>query len=600
MKPFLKNTLSVMLGIFLMHVIGCLFFLTSIIGSIGAGSGVVLPTSNAGLKIDMSKINLVEYNYVSNPLAGFNTSFQEVAQIQLLDAVRAINDAAADPAIKYIYLKPEAASGGLATLEEFRYAIEEFRKSGKPVIAYMDNATNGGYFLGSVADKLYISSAEGAGNQITGLSARLFFIKDLINFFGIKMQLIRHGEYKSAGEMFIKSNASKENIEQNQAYIDGIWNAWSKKIAASRGFSQAEFNAHINSLDIMDAHDMMKAHFVDGVFSLAKMKEKLLSFHEEGTKELCFVSLADYVTAHKETKWAVQRGADKVAVIYANGEIVESSNGRQAIVGNELARTIAAVRADSTIHNVVFRVNSPGGSVLASDKIRHEIDLLCKEKNVIASYGDYAASGGYWISSGCHTIFTDHSTLTGSIGVFSMIPDFSAAVNRIGIHHTTIKSNDHAGMLSGFDPLDKVELEYMQRSVDSIYERFTTVVANGRGKSKEYINSIARGRVWAGDDAKKIGLCDGIGDLKHAITVAAAKANPNVQFSDIVIEEYPKTIDGLQSLMMMLQPAKDNEVLVNAVKNTPLEPIAKCMNGVLRNSNTATYYARLPYYIDIQ
>lgn len=601
MKNFLKNVLAVMVGILLMQMIGGLIFLSTLVGSlVGGQSNVVIPTSNAGLKIDMSRIQLNEYSYVENPFAGLSMGgFNNVDQINIFDAVRAINDAAGDPAIQYIYLKPDGAAGGMARLEELRNALVEFRKSGKPVIAYMDNATNASYFLATAADKIYFNYAEGTSNQVVGFSARLIFIKDVLDLLGVEMQLIRHGKYKSAGEMYIKNNISKENYEQNKAYIDGIWNAWSKKIAASRGISQEKFNSYVNNLTLVDGRDYYEAGLVDGLFTREKMKERLLTFHKEGTKQLQFVSLGDYVTVHKQ-RWALAKAANTVAVIYANGQIVDGQTSGEAIVGDELAKLIAEVCADSTITSVVFRVNSPGGSVLASDKIRLEMDRLCKTKHVVASYGDYAASGGYWISANCDYIVSNHSTLTGSIGVFSMVPNFSRSLREFKVGYVTINSNDHSDMFSGTKHFDATEEAFMQKSVDSIYDKFTSIVAKGRDKSKSYIDEIAQGRVWAGDDAKKIGLVDTMGDLKHAVVLAASKGNPEVQFSDIRIVEYPKAVTGLEAMMVLLNTPQDNEVLLSKVKDTPLETVCRAFTGVLETTTTAKVYAQLPFYIDIR
>ena len=305
------------------------------------------------------------------------------------------------------------------------------------------------------------------------------------------------------------------------------------------------------------------------------------------------VSLADYA---KLKVLPNIKAENKIAVIYANGNIVDGSEPEQ-VAGDRFASIIADVRKDSTVKAVVFRVSSPGGSVFASEKIKTEIDLLRQDKPVIASYGAYAASGGYWISNSCDYIFTNAGTLTGSIGVFSMIPDFSGTLEDIAhVNITAVSTNRHGDMYSGFRPLDKAETAYMQASVEKIYDKFTSIVADGRNLDKSYVDSIAQGRVWAGSDALDLGLVDQIGTIKDAILYAAASADGDYgqDLANWQIVEYPKPLTTMEKLMQAFNG--DN---AKVFAGTPFEGIEEAFmdwNG----TRTGQVYARMPYEIEIK
>ena len=592
MKEFVKMTLAAMLGFFLIGVV-FFFFSLAIIGSIAAlGSSQPVMPRTAVLSLDFSKFTVSEQTTEADPISqlqGNNT-----AVVGIWSAIQAIDAAAADPAIKYMFMRPDMASGGIAEIEELRSAIENFRNSGKAVVSYMETPTNAGYYLASASDKIFMSSHEGTMNMISGFSARLIFLKDILDKLGVNVQLIRHGKYKSAGEMYIRSEASPENLLQNQEMVDAIWDNWTSTITSAREISQSDFNALIDNLELNFSEDFLDNGLVDELLTKDQLRQKLSDLYDAGeTKDVPMVSLADYAKLKVMPNF---KAKNKIAIIYANGNIVDGNEPEQ-VAGDRFASIISKVRQDSTVKAVVFRVSSPGGSVFASEKIKSEIDLLRADKPVIASYGAYAASGGYWISSTCDYIFTNAGTLTGSIGVFSMVPDFSKTLKDIAhVNITNVTTNRHGDMYSGTRPLDKEETAYMQASVERIYDRFTSIVAEGRDLDKDFVDSIAQGRVWAGSDALELGLVDRIGTIKDAVIYATASAGSSYgqDLSDWQIVEYPKPLTTMEKIMETFGGSS-----AKVFAGTPLEDVEEAFTG-WKNTESGKVYARIPYEIEIR
>ena len=592
MKEFLKMTLAAMLGFLIVSVVMTIFSF-ALLGSLAAlGSSEPVMPRSAVLKLDMSTIALTEQSADSNPFEMLQK--EGVTKVGIWNAIQAIDAAAADPAVSYIYMKPDMLmSSGMAEVEELRSALENFRSSGKAIISYMENPTNAGYYLASVSDRIYMTSYEGGMTMLTGLSTQVIFLKDILDKLGVNVQLIRHGKYKSAGEMYIRNSISPENRKQNQELVNSIWNSWTSQMAASRGLSQERLNAMINGLELNFPQDYLENGLVDELVTQAQLMDKLCALSVvEKFEDVKMISLQDYIKISVKPNL---KAKEKIAVIYASGNIVDGKD-RNNVDGDRFAAIISGVRRDSTVKAVVFRVDSPGGSVLASEKIKNEVDLLREVKPVIASYGNYAASGGYWISNSCDRIFTNASTLTGSIGVFSMLPDFSGTLKDIAhVNITTISSNEHGDMYSGLRPLSDSETAYMQASVEKIYDRFTATVAEGRNLEVPYVDSIAQGRVWAGSDAAEIGLVDGIGTIKDAIMYAAGAAgNGMADLSAWQIVEYPKPMTTMEILMESLGGSS-----ASVFEGTPLENVEKAFSD-WKADESGKVYARLPYEMSIR
>ena len=585
-------TLAAIVGFLVVNVV-LLFFSFALLGSLAAlGSSQPVMPRTAVLTLDMSRIAVSEQTTELDPISQIQGN--DISVIGIWDAIQAIDAAAADPAIKYMYLKPDRASGGIAEIEELRTAIDNFRKSGKAVISYMENPSTPGYYLATASDKIYMSAYEGSMNMIAGLSSQMIFLKDILDKLGINVQLIRHGKYKSAGEMYVRNASSPENLKQNRELLDAIWGNWTETIASAREMSQDKFNSLIDGLELNFPDDFLENGLVDELVTSDQMKQKLSDFFDAGiTENVPVISLSDYAKLKVVPNI---KAKNKIAVIYANGNIIDGDDVEQ-VAGDRFASIISGVRKDSTVKAVVFRVSSPGGSVFASEKIKNEIDLLREKKPVIASYGAYAASGGYWISSNCDYIFSNAGTLTGSIGVFSMIPEFSKTLKDIAhVNITTVSTNRHGDMYSGTRPLDKAETEYMQASVERIYDRFTTLVSEGRGMDKDYVDSIAQGRVWAGSDALELGLVDRIGTIKDAImyAVSSAKGDYGQDLSNWQIVEYPRPLTTMEKIMEALGGSS-----AEVFAGTPLESVEKAFKG-WSGTQSGQVYARIPYEIEIK
>ena len=569
MKDFVKMTLAVVCGIILVGLI-CMILGLGLLGSaVAASSGKpVLPKSGV-LRIDLSKVTFGEQTLESSPFGDMDPTAllsgggSSRSVIGIWDAVQALDAAAADPAVKYIYLRTDGNGSSVTALGEIRAALSRFRASGKPVITYMEQPGTGSYYLASVSDKIYMTPALGVESQLIGVGAQMMFLGDLLGRFGVNVQLIRHGKYKSAGEMYTRSSASPENREQYQRMVDSMWESIGAEIADARGISLQELDADIEELKLDLPQDFVDNKLVDELLDRHGLEDKLAALAVvDKFKDIKWISFADYVSA----KVLPSKAKQKIAVIYAEGNIVDG-NGRSGVAGDRFASVVAKVAADSTVKAVVLRVNSPGGSVLASEKIKAELDRLQEVKPLVASYGDYAASGGYWISNRCDKIFTNPTTLTGSIGVFGMVPDLSKTakdIAHVGVENIT--SHKHGDMYGMFRPLDKDELAYMQSSIEAVYDRFTTIVSEGRDIPKDDVDAIGQGRVWTGSDALGIRLVDEIGTLEDAIRYAAVSAG-EPDLAKWNVKGYPAPPGPMDQIFEMLgQGANKEDALVSALR----------------------------------
>ena len=591
MKEFAKMTLAVMAGLFIFGIVA-FFFTFAVVGAVASiGDKQPVMPREAVLKIDMSTFTLSEQSTEANPMDMILAGGSSITPIGIYEAINAINAAANDPAVKFIYMKPDGVSGGTAQIEEFRKALLNFRESGKAIVSYTENPGNASYYLASVSDKIYMTPHDGAMNMFTGISSQLIFLKDLLDKIGVNVQLIRHGKYKSAGEMYIRSSSSKENLEQNTEMVKSIWNSFASNIAQSRELTVDELNGIIDNLELNFPSDWVEHGLVDELLNYNQMEEKLCDlFVADKFEDVKSISLTDYATLKNTVNFKAKK---KVAVIYASGEIVDG-DAKDNVAGNRFAKIIADVRKDSTIQAVVLRVNSPGGSVLASEKIKTELDLLREYKPIIASYGDYAASGGYWISANCDKIYSNASTLTGSIGVFSMIPDFGGVVkNKLHVTVTPVNSNKHSDMYGLMRALDQKEVDYMQASVENIYDKFTTLVSEGRGMTVSRVDEIAQGRVWTGADALGIGLVDEIGTIEDAISYAALSIDGVTGVKDVQVVGYPKPQSSVELLIESLTGES------NIFAGTPFESIAEAFQN-FGKKDIGKAYARMPYVITVE
>ena len=460
------------------------------------------------------------------------------SSLSLFSVERALEKAADDNDIAMVFFRPDQISAGMAAREELRQSLARFAAKGKPVVCYGVTFDTGSYYLGSVGDRVFMHP--GSSGTLMGPSTTQLYYKDLLDSLGVRIQLIRHGSYKSAGEPYVRSEMSEENRRQYQELLGSMWEPMVEEMAASRGIAADSLRTWIASLRLSTSRDWLEKGLVDGLKFRDEMEDYLCHlFGKADVDDLKKVSMSEYVESLRDN------GSKKVAVLYAEGEIVRSGSG---IAGEKFARQVAKVRADSSVKAVVFRVNSPGGEVVAAEMIRREIEALRKDKPVIASYGDYAASGGYLISAGTDRIFVDNATLTGSIGVFGQVVSYGEALNKkLHIHPFTVGTHEHSDMGSGMRPLDEKELARYQADIDGIYDDFVRVVSDGRGMDRDAVEAIAQGRVWSGVDALKNGLADEKGILLDAVKYAARRAG----LDKYGIAVYPERNDLLSDLLSL-------------------------------------------------
>ncbi|HJC26814.1 MAG TPA: signal peptide peptidase SppA [Candidatus Alistipes stercoravium] len=543
-KTFLASLLAVVVGAFLFFFFGFLL-LVGIAGTFSMKTAVEVP-SEAILRIDLSEV--ITDAPSDDPLAGLDLmTLQRTPQLSLFGALRAIEAAQDDDRIRGIYLRMNGGGGvaGTAVLEELREALAAFKSSGKFIVSYNESYSQGQYYLASVADRIYIQP-EG-GMDWSGLSASVMFYKGLFDKLDLKAEVFRPTacRYKSAVEPYILDRMSDANREQMQELVNSLWGTISGEVARARGIDSVKMQRLTDALAVSLPEDALREGFVDGVVYEDQMRDVFAELGvETGDRDDdTFISLGDYAAMVGPD--VSNLGADRVAILYADGQIVDGHGSGDAVYGNSLAAQLRELREDDAVKAVVVRVNSPGGSALASDVIWREMELLRAEKPVVVSMGSYAASGGYYISCPADVIVADRTTLTGSIGVFGMfLNPIDALKNKLGITLDGVRSNTSAGMGS-YTALTPAERASIMRGVDKVYTTFTGHVAEGRNLPVERVLEIAGGRVWSGEDALGIGLVDALGGLKTAIALAVDKAG----LTDYRVVEVRETPSGLAAML---------------------------------------------------
>lgn len=536
LKTFLAGILAVIVGSFLVFFLW-IFILLGIAGSMEK-SVTVHPGSI--LKIDFSEV--LTDSPSTDPFAGIDfATLSTTPQLPLMKALRALEAARDDDRIKGIYLRMNGGGGvaGAALLEELREAVVEFKQSGKFVVAYNETYSQGAYYLASAADKIYLQP-EGAMDW-SGLSFNLMFYKGLLDKLDVTAEVFRPTacKYKSAVEPYILSKMSDANRQQMQELVNSMWKTIGGAVAQARGIDMEALNRITDKLEISLPEEALEHGFVDGLRYEDEMDEVFaqLGVEADSDGKYNYITLGEY--ASQVGADIKNISADQVAVVYADGAIVDGQGAGKDIYGNTLAATLAGVRDNDKVKAVVLRVNSPGGSALASDVIWREMELLKAQKPVIVSMGSYAASGGYYIACPADVIVADKLTLTGSIGVFGMyLNTIDALKNKLGITLDGVKSNTSAGM-GAISPLTPAERAAVMRGVDKVYTTFTDHVSEGRNLPIEKVLDIAGGRVWSGDDALGIGLIDTYGGLRTAIALAVDKAGLGDKFRVVEVVDQP-------------------------------------------------------------
>lgn len=588
MKQFFKFMFASMLAMLVT------FFITMIIFVAIIGTIISSATSTTEKVVDVKDNSVLHLKFdyqikdrtSNNPFENFDFSTFETQDNLGLDKILSnIEKAKTDSRIKGIYLDLTSLNTGMASLEEIRNALKGFKKSGKWIISYSEVYTQSTYYLASLSDKLYLNPAGLV--EMRGLASELMFFKNALEKLEVEMQIIRHGKFKSAVEPYILEKMSDSNREQMNLILSSAWGSILNDISESRKISIAELNAIADDIKIQTAEDAVKYGFVDKVMYKDEILEELRT--RTGAKDfddINYISLRKYDNA----KAVPNNSKNEIAIIYASGEI-NSGKSKDDVMGSEtISDAIRAARLDENVKAIVLRVNSPGGSALASDVMWREVVLAKKVKPVVVSMGDVAASGGYYISCAANKIVADEKTITGSIGVFGVVPNAQGLFNnKLGITFDVAKTNKHADIMTIFKPLSAEEKDIIQIGVEKIYDDFIGKVAEGRGMTKEQVDSIGQGRVWLAVDAKKIGLVDEIGGIDKAISIAKDLA----KLTDYKTVDFPKMKDPLEQLMLEITGEAEAKILKMYMGEN-----YKYYQKIQTMTTQSGYMARMPYEID--
>lgn len=591
MKDFIKNVGATIVGIFLFGIIIGIFGVMSLVGMVASGQATKNVKENSVLVLKLQgDLQEQAQDDVLGQLTG--NTFNSLG----MDAISsAIKKAKANKDIKGIYLETGILSADVAQLQELRDQLVDFKKSGKWIVAYSDNYTQGCYYLATAADKVYINP-EGSINW-HGIGSQPMFVKDLLAKFGVKMQVIKVGKYKSATEMFTEEKMSDANREQTQRYIQSLWDNMCKDVSKSRNISVAKLNDLAdNGVFVANGKMLLAEKMVDGVKYADEMKaevKKLLKL--DADKKISQLSIADMATVKEEGN----DGDDEIAVYYAYGDIVDSPaagslfSNSHAIVGNDVCKDLEELANDEDVKAVVIRINSGGGSAYASEQMWHQIDLLKKKKPVVISMGGMAASGGYYMSCNANYIFAEPTTLTGSIGIFGVIPNFSdLATNKLGLKFDEVKTNRNALFGSQARMMNEEELTFLQGAITRGYHLFRQRVADGRKMTVDQVEQIAQGHVFTGEDALKIKLVDELGGLDKAVAKAAALAKTKSYYT----QDYPAPLDFFDQL---LQESTDNGSYLDGKLKTSLGTLYEPMKMVNNITTMDRIQARMPWWLNM-
>ncbi len=553
MKEFFKMMFASMVG-FILTIIVVTLIMFIILAAIVAGATkdevTVEPNSILRITLDKPILDRSPKNPFFIDLGPMNKS------VGLNDILNDIQRAKEDPNIKGILLDVSVIPAGMATIQEIRSELLDFKKSGKFIIAYSEVYTQGAYYLATVADQIYL---EPEGMIVfKGLNAELTFLKGTLDKLDIKMQVVRHGKYKSATEPLFRENMSPENHTQIQALIDNSWKTILQGISESRKIDLPQLIRLADSLKAQSPESALKSKLVDQLKYKDELEKELKSrLNLDSKKSLTYISLENYSkAADLRKKMSGQDG--RIAVIFCIGNIGGGEGDDQAIGSERISKAIRKARENEHVKAIVLRVNSPGGSALASDVIWREVDLATKVKPVVASFGDVAASGGYYIACPATKILADPTTITGSIGVFGVIPNMKGFFNnKLGITFDGARTNANSDYIPVTHPMSPYQTEILQQEIEHIYSGFVSKVAAGRHMTKAAIDSIGQGRVWSGSDAKRIGLIDDFGGLDQAIKLASDLAH----LTNYRLQILPEQKDPFQAIMDAIMDRNSSSVI---------------------------------------
>ncbi len=585
---FLGNVLATILGLFIFCMLfffGMIFI--AVIAGSSSGSDNVSVKSNSVIELDLSKVTQ-DYAGKSNYK---EFDYFEARHDGLSDVLKAIEYAKDDSDIKGISILNNNSELGAAQTKALRDQLEDFKKSGKFVYSYANIYTQKDYYLNSVANTIYMNPV---GNMdFKGLSSQIMFFKDLQEKTGVKLEVIRHGKYKSAVEPFLDNKMSDANREQVTSLLNSVWNSMLRDISKSRKISVAHLNEIASGL-LARTPELAKAEKLVDIVAYEDVYHNDIkkALKVDAKEEYNSIKILDYAKNVATTSGS--SATNKIAIVYAQGEILSGEGDENYIGEGSMRRAIKEAREDKNVKAIVLRIDSPGGSALTSDLIWREIELTKKTKPVVVSMGNVAASGGYYIACNANEIFAEENTITGSIGVFGLLPNMTELSNKIGIHTEEVKTNANASGYSPFLPLDPNFKNFTQQEIERIYSTFVTKVATGRKMTFAQIDSIGQGRVWSGSEALKIGLVDKIGGMDDAIAQAATLA----KITDYKTQDYPEYEKNFRDLLSgMGVPFMQSRE--NLIKEEIGEANYKLLQQVKKLSQQTGIQAMMPFKIDI-
>ncbi|SHG10384.1 protease-4 [Flavobacterium segetis] len=583
---FLGNVLATIIGIFVFFML--FFFGIVIVGAIfGGNSEVVIIKSDSVIELNLDR---VQNDYAGKYSDPWVTIFSENKAVGLIDIINAIEKAKTDTDIKGISILNTTSNLGMAQSKALRDALEDFKKSGKFIMAYANSYSQKEYYLNSVANTIYINPV--GDMDFKGLSAEIMFFKDFQEKSGLKMEVIRHGKYKSAVEPFLANEMSDANREQTTALLTSVWNSVVSDISKSRNISVMKLNEIANGLlartpEMAKSEKLVDVVAYEDLYHSAIKKALKVANNDDYNK----VSITDYAQKIATTS-KNSSSSDEIAIIYAQGEIMGGEGDVTVIGEGSMRRSLQEARKNKNVKAIVLRVDSPGGSALTSDLIWREIELTKKVKPIVVSMGNYAASGGYYIACNANTIFAEANTITGSIGVFGVLPNFTGLATRIGINTEQVKTHQNAANYSPFVPIDDTFKAVTLEGVEHIYRTFVTRVAQGRKMTFAQVDEIAQGRVWTGSEALKIGLVDKIGGLDDAILKAASLA----KIKEYSTQNYPEYEKNLNDLFANLPFAKSK---ASFIKEEIGEENYQIMQKIKKLQTRTGIQAIMPFEINI-
>ncbi len=586
MKSFFRNVLANIVAILLIGGVFFVLFMVMMLMTAAAGDQKTHVKKNSVLTLDF-KTHIIDSP--SEDQKGIFAFQEQSKNVMVYDALEAIRKAKTDDKIKGISIETDFINAGMTHLDNLRAALEDFKKSGKFVLAYGNSVSQPAYYLGSVADQYYLNPS--GGIELKGMGTEVVYMKSFADKYGIGLEIIRHGKYKAAVEPYMRDDMSPENRDQLSTLLNDIWNVTSAKIAVSRKINAGQLRTVVDSLYGVIPELSVQHRLADKLLQKTEydnvIKTKL---KVDADDDLNKISFSRYISSYKDDDDKYEDS--QVAVLYASGAIY-NGEGYSDVYAKNFVKEIKKLAEDKKVKAVVFRINSPGGSANASDEILFELQQLKKKKPLIVSFGDYAASGGYYIAMAADRIYSEKNTITGSIGVFGMIPYLKEMANKNGIHSYGVSTNANSNNFSMINGVSPGTVNILTKSVEGTYKRFVHFVTQNRKKSFEQIDEIGGGRVWSGTRAKQIGLVDELGTLNDAIAFAVGKA----KLKNYNVSEYPKKRSQFEQFFEDLE---EDEISARFIRNKIGKENYKIFEQVTNPKFEAGVMMGMPYTIKIQ